>query len=421
MSSAFQPKSEFLRQFIDRGFLHQCTAIEELDREALKPVPLVAYIGFDATADSLHVGSLLQIMMLRLLQRSGGKPIVLMGGGTTKVGDPTGRDESRRLLSSDDINRNIAGIKKIFAQFLKFGDGPTDAVMVNNADWLDKLNYLDFLRDYGRHFSVNRMLAFDSVKIRLEREQPLTFLEFNYMILQAYDFLELGRRAKCKLQIGGSDQWGNIVNGVELGRRVDDLELFGLTTPLITLASGAKMGKTAAGAVWLNEEKLPAYDYWQFWRNIEDADVGRFLKLFTDLPLDEVARLEKLQGSEINAAKIVLANAATRMCRGAEAAEAAQATAQKTFIEGGLGADLPTVEVSKAELANGIAAFELFRRAGFAASNGEARRLIKGAGAKLNDETIADENQKISLADLNAEGVIKLSFGKKRHVVVKAG
>jgi tyrosyl-tRNA synthetase len=418
MSTTFQPKSEFLRRFIDRGFLHQCTAIEELDRETLKG-PLVAYIGFDATADSLHVGSLLQIMMLRLLQRSGGKPIVLMGGGTTKVGDPTGKDESRKMLSTADIDRNIAGIQKIFAQFLEFGDGPTDAVMVNNADWLDKLNYIDFLRDYGRHFSVNRMLAFDSVKIRLEREQPLTFLEFNYMILQAYDFLELGRRLKCKLQIGGSDQWGNIVNGVELGRRVDDLELFGLTTPLITLASGAKMGKTAAGAVWLNEEKLPAYDYWQFWRNVEDADVGRFMRLFTDLPEDEIARLEKLQGSEINAAKIVLADEATRMCRGAEAAAAAHATAQKTFVEGGLGQDLPSIDVPKAELESGIAAFDLIRRAGLAASNGEARRLIKGAGARLNDETIADENRKISLSDLNAEGVIKLSFGKKRHVVVK--
>jgi tyrosyl-tRNA synthetase len=419
MSSASPPKSEFLREFIARGFLHQCTAIEELDRAALNG-GLIAYIGFDATAESLHVGSLVQIMMLRLLQRTGGKPIVLMGGGTTKVGDPTGRDESRKLLSTADINRNIEGIKQVFGQFLKFGDGPTDAVMVNNADWLDKLNYLDFLRDYGRHFSVNRMLAFDSVKIRLEREQPLTFLEFNYMILQAYDFLELARRFKCKLQIGGSDQWGNIVNGVELGRRVDDLELFGLTTPLITLASGAKMGKTAAGAVWLNEEKLSAYDYWQFWRNVEDADVGRFLRLFTDVPEDEVARLEKLQGSEVNAAKIVLADEATGMCRGAEAAAAAHATAQKTFVEGGLGQDLPSIDVPKRELADGIAAFDLFRRAGFAASNGEARRLIKGAGARLNDATIADENRKISLADLNAEGVIKLSFGKKRHVVVKA-
>jgi len=419
MSSVFEPKSEFLRQFISRGYMHQCTAIEDLDRVTLQG-GLTAYIGFDATADSLHVGSLVQIMMLRLLQRSGGKPIVLMGGGTTKVGDPSGKDESRKLLSAADIDRNIEGIKRIFAQFLKFGDGPTDAVMVNNADWLEKLNYIDFLRDYGRHFSVNRMLAFDSVKLRLEREQPLTFIEFNYMILQAYDFLELARRRKCKLQIGGSDQWGNIVNGVELGRRVDDLELFGLTTPLITLASGAKMGKTAAGAVWLNEDRLPAYDYWQFWRNVDDADVGRFLRLFTDLPLDEIARLEKLEGSEINGAKVVLADEATRMCRGAEAAAAAHATAQKTFIEGGLGEDLPTIDVPRAELQAGIAAFELFRRAGLAASNGEARRLIKGAGAKLNDATVADENRKISLADLNAEGVIKLSFGKKRHVVIRA-
>jgi tyrosyl-tRNA synthetase len=412
-----EPKSEFLRQFISRGYMHQCTDLQALDAVAQKG--LTAYIGFDATADSLHVGNLTQIMMLRLLQRSGGKPIVLMGGGTTKVGDPSGKDESRKLLTAEDIDRNIAGIKKVFAQFLKFGDGPTDAVMVNNADWLEKLNYIEFLRDYGRHFSVNRMLAFDSVKLRLEREQPLTFLEFNYMILQAYDFLELARRRGCKLQIGGSDQWGNIVNGVELGRRVDDRELFGLTTPLITLASGAKMGKTAAGAVWLNEEKLPAYDYWQFWRNVDDADVGKFLRLFTDLPLDEIARLEKLEGAEINSAKIVLANEATRMCRGENAAKAAHDTAQKTFVEGKLGEDLPSLDVPKSELAAGIAAFELFRRAGLAASNGEARRLIKGAGAKLNDATISDENQKISLADLNAEGAIKLSFGKKRHVVVK--
>jgi tyrosyl-tRNA synthetase len=412
-----EPKSEFLRQFISRGYMHQCTDLQALDAVAQKG--LTAYIGFDATADSLHVGNLTQIMMLRLLQRSGGKPIVLMGGGTTKVGDPSGKDESRKLLTAEDIDRNIAGIKKVFAQFLKFGDGPTDAVMVNNADWLEKLNYIEFLRDYGRHFSVNRMLAFDSVKLRLEREQPLTFLEFNYMILQAYDFLELARRRGCKLQIGGSDQWGNIVNGVELGRRVDDRELFGLTTPLITLASGAKMGKTAAGAVWLNEEKLPAYDYWQFWRNVDDADVGKFLRLFTDLPLDEIARLEKLEGAEINSAKIVLANEATRMCRGENAAKAAHDTAQKTFVEGKLGEDLPSLDVPKSELAAGIAAFELFRRAGLAASNGEARRLIKGAGAKLNDATISDENQKISLADLNAEGVIKLSFGKKRHVVVR--
>lgn len=415
----FEAKSPFLQSFVARGYLHQCTGLEELDRLAQQKV-LTAYIGFDATADSLHVGSLVQIMILRRLQQAGGKPIVLMGGGTTKVGDPSGKDESRKLLTEDDIARNIAGIKRVFAQFLKFGDGPTDAVMVNNADWLEKLNYIDFLRDYGRHFSVNRMLAFDSVKLRLEREQPLSFLEFNYMILQAYDFLELARRHGCHLQLGGSDQWGNIVNGVELGRRVDDRELFGMTTPLITLASGAKMGKTAAGAVWLNEEKLPAYDYWQFWRNTDDADVGRFLRLFTDLPLDEIARLEKLQGAEINHAKITLANEATRMCHGAAAANAAAETAQKTFVDGGLGGDLPSIELSKAELASGIAAYALFLRAGLAASNGEARRLIKGAGAKLNDETIADENRKITLSDLNADGVIKLSSGKKRHAVVRA-
>jgi tyrosyl-tRNA synthetase len=415
----FQPKSPFLRDFIARGYLHQCTAIEELDALAVpgaKSGPLIAYIGFDATADSLHVGSLVQIMKLRLLQKAGGKPVVLMGGGTTKVGDPTGRDDMRKVLTDDDIARNIAGIKKIFAQFLTFGDGPTDAVMVNNADWLDHLNYLSFLRDYGRHFSVNRMLAFDSVKLRLEREQALTFLEFNYMILQAYDFLELARRRNCVLQMGGSDQWGNIVNGVELGRRCDDKALYGLTSPLITLASGAKMGKTASGAVWLNEERLSAYDYWQFWRNTEDADVGRFLRLFTELPLDEIARLEKLPGAEINEAKIILANAATTLCRGADAAANAEATARKVFMEGTLGGDLPVIDVA---LQGGIAAIDLLVLAGFAASKSEARRMIKGAGARLNDQVITDENRKVTLADLNADGVVKLSSGKKKHVVVK--
>ncbi|WP_374375808.1 tyrosine--tRNA ligase [Dongia sp.] len=416
----FQPQSPFLRDFVARGYLHQCTAMEELDGLAMpgKP-PLVAYIGFDATADSLHVGSLVQIMMLRLLQKSGGKPVVLMGGGTTKVGDPTGRDDMRKVLSDADIARNIAGIKQIFAKFLTFGDGPTDAIMVNNADWLDKLNYLEFLRDYGRHFSVNRMLGFDSVKIRLEREQPLTFLEFNYMILQAYDFLELARRNKCVLQLGGSDQWGNIVNGVELGRRCDDKALYGLTSPLITLASGAKMGKSAAGAVWLNEERLSAYDYWQFWRNTEDADVGRFLRLFTELPLVEIERLASLEGAEINEAKIVLANEATKLCRGEAAATDAQETARKVFVEGGLGGDLPVIEVAKAALDAGIAAIDLLVQAGFASSKSEARRMIKGAGARLNDQVIADENAKVSAGDLNAEGVIKLSSGKKKHVVLK--
>ncbi|HVO01006.1 MAG TPA: tyrosine--tRNA ligase [Candidatus Cybelea sp.] len=412
------PKSEFLKVIVERGYLHQCTALEELDARAAKGT-ITGYIGFDATADSLHVGHMVQIMLLRRLQQTGHRPIALMGGGTTKVGDPTGKDESRKLLTVEDINANIESIKRSFSSYLTFGSGKADAVMVNNADWLDRLNYIEFLRDYGRHFSVNRMLAFDSVKIRLEREHPLSFLEFNYMILQAYDFLELARRQGCSLQMGGSDQWGNIVNGVELGRRVDDRELFGLTAPLITTASGAKMGKTEAGAVWLNPARLSHFDFWQYWRNVEDADVGRFLRLFTDLPLPEIAHLEKLQGAEINAAKIVLADEATRLCRGETAARAAHETAQKTFVEGGLGGDLPSIEVPRSELVSGIAAFELFRRAGLAASNGEARRLIKGAGAKLNDETVGDENHKISLGDLNAEGVIKLSHGKKRHVVVR--
>jgi tyrosyl-tRNA synthetase len=420
----FQPKSPFLREFIARGYMHQCTAIEDLDARLLdsaKAGPLVAYIGFDATADSLHVGSMVQIMMLRLLQKSGGKPIVLMGGGTTKVGDPTGRDDMRKVLSDDDIARNIAGIKKVFSQFLTFGDGPTDAIMVNNADWLDQLNYLGFLRDYGRHFSVNRMLGFDSVKLRLEREQALTFLEFNYMILQAYDFLELARRHNCTLQLGGSDQWGNIVNGVELGRRCDDRALFGLTSPLITLSSGAKMGKTAAGAVWLNEERLSAYDYWQFWRNTEDADVGRFLRLFTELPIQEIERLESLEGAEINEAKIVLANAATAMCRGEEAAKSAEATARKVFAEGGLGGDLPVINVAKAALDAGMPVIDLLVQAGLATSKSDARRLIKGNGARINDQAIGDDALKVSAGDLNAEGVIKLSAGKKKHVVVRVG
>ena len=417
-----EPKSAFLRDFIARGYMHQCTALDDLDARLTdgKKGPLIAYIGFDATADSLHVGSMVQIMMLRLLQKSGGKPIVLMGGGTTKVGDPTGRDDMRKVLTDDDIARNIAGIKKVFAQFLTFGDGPTDAVMVNNADWLDHLNYLAFLRDYGRHFSVNRMLSFDSVKLRLEREQALTFLEFNYMILQAYDVLELARRHKCELQLGGSDQWGNIVNGVELGRRCDDKALFGLTSPLITLASGAKMGKSAQGAVWLNEERLSAYDYWQFWRNTEDADVGRFLRLFTDLPLDEIARLEKLPGAEINQAKIILANEATRLCRGDSAAKDAEATAQKVFVEGGLGGDLPVIDLDKAALAAGVAVIDLLVQAGFAASKSEARRMIKGQGARINDAIVEDENRKLGAGDFGAEGTLKLSSGRKKHVIVKA-
>ncbi|MET1026924.1 MAG: tyrosine--tRNA ligase [Dongiaceae bacterium] len=414
----FKPKSDFLRVITERGYLHQCTALEELDALAAKG-PITGYIGFDATADSLHVGSMVQIMLLRRLQQTGHRAIALMGGGTTKIGDPSFRDQSRPLLDEQAINANLVGIKRVFGQFLTFGSGPTDAMMANNADWLDHLNYIEFLRDFGRHFSVNRMLSFDSVKLRLEREQPLTFLEFNYMILQAYDFVELGRRHGCCLQMGGSDQWGNIVNGVELGRRVDDRALFGLTSPLITTASGAKMGKTAAGAVWLNEERLSSYDYWQYWRNTEDADVGRFLKLFTDLPLDEIARLEKLQGAEINDAKIVLANEATALCHGAAAAAGAAETARRTFVEGGLGEALPSIDIARADLDAGIVAYELLRRCGLVASNGEARRLIKGGGARLNDAAIDDENRKISAGDINADGVIKLSSGKKRHAVIR--
>jgi len=412
-----QYRSEFLRTLAERGFIHQGTDLEGLDEKLMTSV-VSAYIGFDCTADSLHVGSLMQIMALRHLQKSGHRPIVLMGGGTTKVGDPSGKDEARKLLTTEDINRNMDGIKKVFAKFLTFGDGPTDAVMDNNADWLDKLNYIDFLRDYGRHFSVNRMLSFDSVKLRLDREQPLSFLEFNYMILQAYDFLELARRRDCALQMGGSDQWGNIVNGVELGRRVDNKALFGVTTPLLTTASGAKMGKTASGAVWINEDKLSAWDYWQFWRNTEDADVGRFLKLFTELPLAEIAKLEALQGSEINEAKKILANEATRLAHGQAAAELAAETARKTFEEGAAADTLPTVDVPAAELAAGIPAFALFARVGLAASNGEARRLIKGGGAKLNDQTIAEETQVIGV-DQAKDGVIKLTAGKKRHLLVR--
>ena len=413
-----EPQSPFLRDFIARGYFHQCTDLEALDKVAVAG-ELTGYIGFDATADSLHVGSLVQIMLLRRLQQAGHKPIVLMGGGTTKIGDPSGKDDSRKLLSGEDIARNIAGIKQIFSRFLTFGDGPSDAVMVNNADWLDRLEYIPFLRDYGRHFSVNRMLSFDSVKLRLEREQPLSFLEFNYMVLQAYDFLELGRRHNCRLQMGGSDQWGNIVNGVELGRRAGNKLMFGLTTPLITTSGGAKMGKTAAGAVWLNPERLSTYDYWQFWRNTEDADVGRFLRLFTDLPLDEIARLEGLQGAEINEAKKILATQATALCHGDEAAAAAAETARKTFEEGLSGEALPTVEIERERLTRGVPAFELLHEAGLAPSKGEARRLIRGGGGRLNDRPIASDTELISLDSAGSSGTIKLSAGRKRHALVK--
>ena len=412
------PTSDFVRCVIERGYLHQCTDLDGLDALAAGRT-ITAYIGFDCTAPSLHVGSLVSIMLLRRLQQAGHKPIVLMGGGTTRIGDPSGRDEGRKLLSDAEIAANMAGIRQVFARFLDFGDGPTDAVMVNNADWLDHLAYIPFLRDYGRHFSVNRMLTFDSVKLRLDREQPLSFLEFNYMVLQAYDFVELARRCDCALQMGGSDQWGNIVSGVELARRIDGRQLYGLTTPLITAASGAKMGKTAAGAVWLSAEMLSAYDYWQFWRNTEDADVGRFLRLFTELPLDEIARLERLEGAAINDAKAILADEATRLCHGEAARAAAAETARLTFAEGAAGEDLPVVEVPRAELEAGVAAFELFRRAGLAASNGEARRLIKGGGARLNNQPVGAETQAITLSDVDPQGTIKLSAGKKRHALVR--
>lgn len=411
-------KSNFLEAAIARGFMHQCTDLDALDAKAASEA-VTAYIGFDCTAPSLHAGSLVSIMLLRLFQKAGHKPIVLMGGGTTKVGDPSGKDSARKLLTDDDIAANMAGIRKVFEKFLVFGDGPTDAVMVNNADWLDELKYIPFLRDVGRHFSVNRMLTFDSVKLRLDREQPLSFLEFNYMILQGYDFLELYRRHGCALQMGGSDQWGNIVNGVDLGRRIAEAPLFGLTTPLLTTASGAKMGKTADGAIWLNDDMLPAYDYWQYWRNTEDADVGKFLRLFTELPLDEIERLEGLSGAEINDAKKILADEATTLCHGRAAAEKARATAEKTFEQGGLGEALPTIHIDPTRLAEGVAAFQLMKEAGLAASSGEARRLIKGGGGRLNDEKIEDENLLIGTNNLNGEGVIKLSAGKKRHVLVK--
>ena len=412
-------KSEFLRTLAARGYIHQCTDVEALDEAAARG-PIAAYIGFDATADSLHVGSLVQIMLLRRLQQAGHKPVVLIGGGTTRVGDPSGRDTSRQLLTEDAIERNKRGIRGVFESFLTFGDGPADAAMVDNADWLAALDYLGFLRDYGRHFSVNRMLAVDSVKQRLAREQPLSFLEFNYMVLQAYDFLELARRHGCVLQMGGSDQWGNIVAGVELARRADRRTLHGLTAPLITTASGAKMGKTAAGAVWLNADRLSAWDYWQFWRNVDDADTGRFLRLFTDLPLAEIARLEALSGQEANEAKERLANEATALCHGAAAAREAARTARAVFAEGGGdGGALPEVAMDDAALAAGIPAFRLFAMAGLCATNGEARRLIRGGGGRVNGEAVDSEDRPIGAADLGGDGTIRLSAGRKRHALVR--
>ena len=410
-------KSDFLRTLRDRGYIHQITHPAELDDAAASGV-VTAYIGFDATAPSLHVGSLIQIMMLRRLQQAGHKPIVLMGGGTTKVGDPTGKDASRPQLTDDTIQANIASIRTVFEKFLVFGDGPTDAVMLDNDEWLSTYGYIQFLRDYGTHFTVNRMLAFDSVKLRLEREQPMTFLEFNYMLMQSVDFLELNRRLNVTLQMGGSDQWGNITSGVDLVRRVDQKSAFGLTTPLLTTASGGKMGKTAQGAVWLNAEQLSPYDYWQFWRNVDDADVGKFLRLFTDLPLDEIARFEALQGAGVNDAKKALADAATTMLHGADAASHARGAAEAAFEQGRLSADLPTVEIPRDEVVGAMIA-TVTARAGLTASNGEARRLAQGGGLRLNDEAIADGARLIEAADINADGVFKLAAGKKKIVLVK--
>jgi len=414
----YHPKSDFMRVMMTRGFLADCTDYQALDEAFVKGV-VPGYIGFDATATSLHVGSLIQIMMLRWLQKCGGKPIVLMGGGTTKVGDPSFRAEERPLLTNDQIDSNIAGIKRAFSPYVSFGDGATDAIMVNNAEWLDQLNYLGFLRDIGRHFSVNRMLSFESVKSRLDREQSLSFLEFNYMILQAYDFLELNRRYGCLLQMGGSDQWGNIVNGVDLTRRVIDHEVYGLTSPLLTTSDGKKMGKSASGAIWLNADLLSPYEFWQFWRNTTDADVGRFLKLYTELPLEECERLGALQGSEVNAAKIVLANAVTALLHGVEAAEAAEATAREVFEKGGVGDDLPTLALSVADVSDGISVAQLFVRAGLAKSGKDAKRLIAEGGARLNDEVVLDAGALIGAGELIEP--VKLTAGRKRHALVTLG
>ncbi|CUA85967.1 tyrosyl-tRNA synthetase [Chelatococcus sambhunathii] len=411
-------RSDFLRTLDARGLIHQISDAEALDDLAVKE-RIVAYIGYDLTAPSLHVGHMTNIMMLRRLQQAGHKPIVLMGGGTTRIGDPSFRNEARPLLDDAQIAANKEGIRKVFSKFLTFGDGPSDAIMVDNAEWLDKLEYIPFLRDIGRHFTVNRMLSFESVKTRLDKEEPLSFLEFNYMILQAYDFLELSRRYGCRLQMGGSDQWGNIVNGIELARRVDATQVFALTCPLLTTASGAKMGKSAAGAVWLNEDMLPPYGLWQYWRNSEDADVGRFLRIFTDLPLDEIARLERLEGAELNEAKKVLATEITALVHGRAAAETAAETARKTFEEGALAENLPSIDVPAAELQAGLGVLAAFVKAGLVASTSEARRQIKGGGLKVNDEVVSDERAVLDAGNLTADGVVKLSLGKKKHVLLR--
>jgi len=412
------PRSEFLRLIAARGQLHQCTDLEGLDALILKE-GVTAYIGFDCTAPSFHVGNLVPIMTLRRLQQTGNRPIVVMGGGTTKVGDPSGKDDMRQLLTPAQIEANKNSLLRVFERFLTFGGGRSDAIMVDNAEWLDRLEYVPFLREIGRHVSVNRMLTMDSVKLRLDRDQPLSFLEFNYMILQGYDFLELYKRYGCRLQAGGSDQWGNIVAGIDLSRRLANAELFGLTSPLITTSSGAKMGKTASGAVWLNADMRSPYDYWQYWRNTEDGDVGRFLRLFTELKEDEIARLEKLEGAELNDAKKILATEATALCHGRDAALAAGETARKTFEEGALATDLPTFEIARSQLAQGVPVANLAQLAGLTRSTGEARRLIQSGGLRVNDAAVSDVKATVGLSDVSDSGVLKLSAGKKQHILVK--
>ncbi|MBT8408841.1 MAG: tyrosine--tRNA ligase [Alphaproteobacteria bacterium] len=411
----YHPKSDFLATIIERGFMADCTDLQELDARMSRG-PITAYIGYDLTASSLHIGNLVQIMLLRWLQKTGHRPITLMGGGTTKVGDPSGKDEMRRLITVEQIDENAASIRRVFDSYITYGDGPQDALMPNNAEWLDELRYIDFLRDIGRHFTINRMLAFESVKSRLDREQALSFIEFNYMLLQAYDFLELHRRYGCILQMGGSDQWGNIVSGADLIRRVEGTEAFGLTTPLVTRSDGKKMGKSAEGAIWLNEDMMSGYDFWQWWRNVDDADVGKFLKMFTELPVDECQRLGALGGSEINAAKVILANEVTGLCRGAETAAAAEATAREVFEKGGVGDELPTLALSAGDVEGGISIVQLFVRSGLANSGKEAKRLIAEGGARMNDAAVSDAGLMLGKGELS--GTVKLSAGKKRHALV---
>lgn len=411
----YRPKSDFLHEITQRGFLADCTALEDLD-EAFKTGVVSGYIGFDLTATSLHIGNLVQIMLLRWMQKTGHRPITLMGGGTTKVGDPSGKDEMRKIISVEQIEENANGIRQVFSRYISYGDGPTDSPLINNAEWLDQLKYIDFLRDIGKHFTINRMLAFESVKSRLDREQALSFIEFNYMLLQSYDFLELYRRHGVTLQMGGSDQWGNIVSGADLIRRVEGADAFGLTTPLVTRADGKKMGKSADGAVWLNEDRMSSYEFWQWWRNVPDADVGKFMKMFTELPVDECDRLGALEGQEINEAKIRLANEVTTLCRGAEAATAAEATAREVFEQGGVGEDLPTVQLARAEAENGVSVVQLFVRSGLAKSGKEAKRLIADGGARLDDAPVTDTS--LVLGPDAIAGTVKLSAGKKRHALV---